>query len=83
MTIETCASDIHRLDYRCYIIPLIEPKDAKPDEGDHKEITEVIHKEHPKDYSETPKGREDKPARSTDSVSTVTCCSKKEGKSVD
>lgn len=33
MAIETCATDMHRLDYRCYMMPTIESIDALPEDG--------------------------------------------------
>lgn len=46
MTIETCSPDIHRLDYRCYIIPTIEPIDTITEDSCPIGLTKEVPEEH-------------------------------------
>lgn len=46
IAIETCASDIHRLDYRCYIMPLMESIEAGTEDGTPIKLTKEVRNEH-------------------------------------
>lgn len=83
LAIESCATDIHRLDYRCYIIPSIRSEETETEKLVSGKATEDVSSEHHVICDEAHGKDIKRTALSTDTVSTGTKLSKKKGSTFD